>query len=270
VTTQKLAAGFGSGILDEIALEHGTDKSSVGHNFTPIYEQLFEPWREKPVALLELGVAEGYSLRTWADYFTHPDAVIVGIDLQLGPANLPARVVEYIADQTEIPPELQGWSPDIIIDDASHISSKTIGSFNAWFPLLKPGGIYAVEDLHTSYGVGCIGALSVASAPHETSKDPDRPPPANPQGHTAMQFLKRLADEVQSFAVEPAYRLGFDIESVCFHPDLVVVRKKSDQPMRLNEVGWRMDLPADVQWRRDPITGRVHWRRDPTASTSQS
>ena len=41
---------------------------------------------------------------------------------------------------------------DIIIDDGSHVVSHQIASFNALFDeALKPGGIYMVEDLETSY-----------------------------------------------------------------------------------------------------------------------
>lgn len=239
--------------LDEIALEHRTDKGSDRHDFCRVYEQLFEPLRDQAVVIVELGVASGCSLRMWAEYFTHPDTVIVGIDRYQGALNSPPRVTQYVADQTEIPAEL---SPDIVIDDASHLSSKTIGSFQAWFPLLKPGGIYAVEDVHTSYDPAWGGQ-------HEANENPDLAPAANVRGQTAMQFLKRLADEVQSrvytadldwceqpeggyasepclqpFAIKPQYWLGFDVESVCFHPDLVVVRKKTGQ-----SVQWRF-VPA--------------------------
>jgi 8-demethyl-8-(2-methoxy-alpha-L-rhamnosyl)tetracenomycin-C 3'-O-methyltransferase len=199
-------------------LKYGSDKASDGHNYTPVYEQLFEPLRDRPVALLELGVAYGASLRTWAEYFTHPDAVIVGIDNGISAVDLPARVSKYTADQTEIPAELEGWCPDIIIDDASHLSSKTIGSLRTWFPILKPGGIYAVEDVTTSYD-------AVFSGHDEASEDPDRGPRIGLGAQTAMQFLKRLADEVESFALKSEFRLGFDVESLCFHRDLVVVHK---------------------------------------------
>ena len=40
---------------------------------------------------------------------------------------------------------------DILIDDGSHISSDIILSFIKYFSIVKPGGIYIIEDLHCSY-----------------------------------------------------------------------------------------------------------------------
>ena len=40
---------------------------------------------------------------------------------------------------------------DLIIDDGSHINEHVIESFKYFFPKLKDGGIYVVEDTQTSY-----------------------------------------------------------------------------------------------------------------------
>lgn len=40
---------------------------------------------------------------------------------------------------------------DIIIDDGCHIVEHQITSFKTLFPLIKPKGMYIIEDLHTSY-----------------------------------------------------------------------------------------------------------------------
>lgn len=40
---------------------------------------------------------------------------------------------------------------DIIIDDGSHMVRHVIASFEALFPYLRRGGLYIIEDLHTSY-----------------------------------------------------------------------------------------------------------------------
>ena len=42
-------------------------------------------------------------------------------------------------------------APDIVIDDGSHYSDHVRKSFLFLYPLLRPGGIYCIEDLHTSY-----------------------------------------------------------------------------------------------------------------------
>ena len=40
---------------------------------------------------------------------------------------------------------------DIILDDGGHSNKQQIVSFETLFPLLNPGGIYVIEDLHCSY-----------------------------------------------------------------------------------------------------------------------
>ncbi len=40
---------------------------------------------------------------------------------------------------------------DIVLDDGSHVGSHQRTSFETLFPLLNEGGIYLIEDLHTSY-----------------------------------------------------------------------------------------------------------------------
>jgi hypothetical protein len=64
--------------LDELAVRHGTDKSSRRHGFAEIYETYVRPLRDEPIAMLEIGVWKGASLRMWADYF--PNGRIHGLD----------------------------------------------------------------------------------------------------------------------------------------------------------------------------------------------
>ena len=47
-------------------------------NYTEIYERLFFPWKEEPIKIFEIGVAEGGSLKMWHAYF--PQARIFGVD----------------------------------------------------------------------------------------------------------------------------------------------------------------------------------------------
>lgn len=35
---------------------------------------------------------------------------------------------------------------DLVVDDASHMLSETLSSFEQFFPLLRPGGLYIIED----------------------------------------------------------------------------------------------------------------------------
>ncbi len=141
---------------------HGTDKFS-GHHYDVEYGRHFAPLRDQPITLLEIGVGGytdpncgGESLRVWRDYFGA--AKIVGIDLYPKVLDLGHRVTIYSCDQSK-PKELlrlnaSGGPFDIIIDDGSHVQSHVMISFRTLFPLLKPGGIYVIEDLGTCYAEG--------------------------------------------------------------------------------------------------------------------
>lgn len=205
--------------LDQIALEFNTDKSSAYHDYCRIYERHFEPLRNEEICMLELGyggnedpLSGGESAKMWKEYFS--DAAIYVLDIN-DKLNVPDGINFIHASQTE-PGILEHWflynSLDIVIDDASHLSSLTIKSFEILFPLLKSGGYYAIEDLHSSYDTGFYGNI-------EASTDPA-------QGNTAMNYFKRIVDDVNKDFIEPAYHLGFDIEWMHFYKDLIIIKKK--------------------------------------------
>ena len=58
---------------------YDTDKVRSGH--LEHYDQVFEPWFDRELVLLELGVHTGGSLELWRDYF--PAAEVVGVDVAL-------------------------------------------------------------------------------------------------------------------------------------------------------------------------------------------
>ena len=200
--------------LDDIALDTGTDKASDGHGYTTYYERLLGPVRYKALTLLELGVWHGASLRMWAEYL--PNAQIIGVDTSEPIVIDDPNVVVWQDDQTSDTLgrriRLSFGDLDVIIDDASHISSKTIKSFEHLWWYLKPGGWYVIEDLQTSYD----------------SANYDGWPNPNVDWHqpvTAMRFCKRLADEVQRHQFPNQYWLGYAIESVCFYENICIIEK---------------------------------------------
>jgi len=141
--------------LEELAIKYGTDKKvNGGHGYTPFYEMFFEGRRNAPINFLELGVREGWSLRMWDEYF--PNASIFGIDNNaegLCPLKFDSKKINFTicsqSDQHALNKIADGCGGfDIIVDDASHISSLSIQSFKILFPRLKKGGIYVIEDLH--------------------------------------------------------------------------------------------------------------------------
>ncbi len=86
----------------------------------------------------------------WADYFPH--ARITGVDIDpMCKMYSGGRIDVKIGSQTDPAFLSQFTDYDIIIDDGGHTMTQQKVSFDVLFPLLKPGGIYVIEDLHTSY-----------------------------------------------------------------------------------------------------------------------
>jgi O-antigen biosynthesis protein len=53
---------------------YATDKTP---GYLALYDELFAPFRNRDIRLLELGVKQGGSLELWRDYF--PQGLIVGL-----------------------------------------------------------------------------------------------------------------------------------------------------------------------------------------------
>lgn len=136
--------------LDELGILHGTDKSSLCHGYLDHYARAFEPFRMMPINVIEIGVMNGASTRTWRDYF--PNATIVGIDIQERCRDYTAdRIVIEIGSQADarfLSDVLKRYPPTIVIDDGSHLPEHQISSFELIYPSIRPGGAYVVEDLH--------------------------------------------------------------------------------------------------------------------------
>jgi hypothetical protein len=141
--------------LDQLARKYGTDKSSLIHNYTRIYEELFESFRHSSINLLEFGIAKGDSVQMWRDYF--PNGNIVCIDILKQFDSLGDRVTPYIGSQDDESilrsiKDTHGMF-DIIIDDGSHVNNNIISSYNLCMKhdLLKDKSFYVIEDFHTAF-----------------------------------------------------------------------------------------------------------------------
>ena len=131
-----------------------TDKQP---SFLAVYESLFAPLRERPVALLELGIHHGGSLLMWRDYFAQGS--IAGLDQHHVPVDdASGRIRTYQGQQQDavlldrIAVEMAPEGFDIVIDDASHFGRLSRATFRHLFDhYLKPGGLYIIEDWGTGY-----------------------------------------------------------------------------------------------------------------------
>ena len=141
--------------LDAIGIACGTDKASSYHGYLAFYERFFEKLRHQKLRVLEIGVFQGASLRTWARYF--PNASIIGADINFRAKRFEAdRIQIDIIDQANIQDLVDlgaKYGPfDIIIEDGSHMWEHQSTTLKTLFPFVKSGGFYVVEDLQTNFG----------------------------------------------------------------------------------------------------------------------
>ena len=142
--------------LTEIGSKHETDKAT-GHMFTEFYDDYVSKYINPNI--LEIGVYNGASLKMWEEYFGSP--TILGVDIIDKHGFETKNIKTLIADQSK-PTELLKCLDickeyDIMVDDGSHIIGHQISSFVTLFPYLKSGGVYFLEDLHTSFWKDEVG-----------------------------------------------------------------------------------------------------------------
>jgi hypothetical protein len=146
--------------LVDIGVRTGTDKA-LFHNFCEIYDNVLQNYRDDEIRFLEIGIQNGYSIRMWKEYFSKSE--IVGGDIDDKSFLDDDRIKTYIVNQ-ENPNELLSIPGlfDIIIDDGGHTMLQQQITLSTMFNRLKSGGIFIIEDLHTSVlsfkGYGSFGA----------------------------------------------------------------------------------------------------------------
>lgn len=143
--------------LHDIGKHHRTDKAEF-HGYLGFYEKLLKPIRNKPITMLEIGVAGGESILMWQDWFTQPTTMIYGVDIEDRPLpKFDERVAIIVGDASN--PNMvfditnRTGLLDLVIDDGSHHSGQQKDSLRLLWPNLKSGGLYIVEDCSTSYSL---------------------------------------------------------------------------------------------------------------------
>lgn len=183
------------------------------HHYFDIYDAFFKKFIDKEPTILEIGVQRGGSLEMWNHYFDGK-CKIYGIDIDPACKNIEkyfSNVTVLIGDQndddfinkivTEIP------VIDILIDDGSHIQSHLIKCFEKLYNNISPGGIYLIEDLHTSYSNEHGGGLR------------------NP--NSFIEYSKLLIDALHSFYIPGADRtFATKTNALHYYDSVLVVEKK--------------------------------------------
>lgn len=139
--------------IEELSLNYKSDKGAVYHNYLHFYEKYFNKYRHTLSNFLEIGLWEGESIKMWREYFTTGN--IVGADiLDLSHIQLKNTSI-HVCDQSDREQLLQLISKtyndfDIIIDDGGHMMHQQQITLGYLFKYLNSGGIFVIEDLHTS------------------------------------------------------------------------------------------------------------------------
>lgn len=169
-------------LANKFHADKGTARSSLAtpgqyHNYVAVYERYMEPLRHSPISIMEIGLGVsgdagfstcaygdnmegGASYKMWLAYFTHPDSRVLGVDINSAPhLNRPPRGHTLVLDQNDptkvdefVTPLKALGKPlfNFIIDDGSHASYDQQMTLAKMWPLLKPGGVYFIEDLHVN------------------------------------------------------------------------------------------------------------------------
>lgn len=150
----RLSAAASSGVAKTFFAHRGRLVNKWIH-YLDIYDRHFAVYRNTPVRMLEIGVFKGGSLDMWRDYFG-ADATIFGIDVNPECAAYVTPPNQIRIGSQDDPPFLRSVADeigplDIVLDDGSHVGRHQRVSFDTLFPAVKEGGLYVIEDLHTSY-----------------------------------------------------------------------------------------------------------------------
>lgn len=139
--------------LEQISKQYQSDKGATYHNYLEIYEKYFSKYRNSLENFLEIGLWKGESIRMWREYFTTGN--LVGADiLDLSNIQLPNTQI-HVCDQSSRDDlenlVLKTYNKfDIIIDDGGHMMHQQQITLATLFKYVKPGGVFVIEDLHTS------------------------------------------------------------------------------------------------------------------------
>src|SRR5579864_4016741 len=149
----------------------------------------------------------------WQAYF--PNRMIYALDSYDKRYHEDRRIKIFQGSQND--PEFLNWMADrigrldVIIDDGSHVSEHVRTSFKTLFPRLASPGIYAIEDLHTSY----LPEFGGDAENFDTAA-------------TSMVLLKDLIDSVNYQYIPgrtPTVNIDGSVQSLHVHPKLAFIFK---------------------------------------------
>lgn len=219
-----------------------TDKVTT-HGYQRFYPKFLAHLRDRQMKMLEIGAHEGGSLDLWLDYF--PKGEIYGIDIRKEYTYPRGKV--FCGDQgsaafLDSVIEEIGGDLDFIIDDGSHLPDHQVLGLNTLFDsALKPGGVYIIEDIETSY---FTGGVVYGNAMNYGYQHPD----------SAVTVFKEIVDSInwrfvsdearKTFASPITETVRSQISTMTFCQNCIILEKKdaASQPYDDGEYQFKHEL----------------------------
>lgn len=203
--------------LHSLFKSHNGNLTTKWEQYLSIYDRLLSKFvlTNTPVSILEVGILHGGFLEILEQYLPH-GSKITGIDIHNIPLNISPSIeviFKDVSDKHTANALLTDRTYDIIIDDASHICEQVIRCFENLFSKLKNGGLYIIEDCHTSYWKENYGG---------GYKNPT----------STIEYFKNFADivnmtyfESSDLTSDPVRKLSQEVAAVSFFDSIIVIEK---------------------------------------------
>lgn len=167
--------------LADLLQRHGSDKATR-HSYHIAYAGLLAGKRNAPLRILEIGIGTndpdapstmgaqgrpGASLRAWRDWGPRFEVHCADIDRRILFSE--DRIATHWIDQTDtasfaaLAERLGPASFDLIIDDGLHRPDANLNTLAFALKMLKPGGVFVVEDIEKMLAPFWLGMADVLS-----------------------------------------------------------------------------------------------------------
>lgn len=186
-----------------------------------VYDRYFNQFVAKNANILEIGIENGGSLKLWHEFFENANIYGIDINKDVKKLNLDFAASIDIGDQADN----EFWKMyleknikfDVIIDDGGHGMHQQLTSLIHLFPNLNEGGVYLIEDTHTSYWKEYGGGFRNPDSIIEIVKG-------------LVEFLHITHLDKQCTAPELITKTFAGLSSVHFYDSIIVLEKNQNIP----------------------------------------
>jgi cephalosporin hydroxylase len=233
--------------IRELFYEHEGKLIHKWDHYFDVYELYFSKYKGEKLNILEIGISHGGSIQLWKKYFGE-QVQIFAVDINPECEKLEEEnTTIFIGSQSDpvfLKEIMQKMPPlDIIIDDGGHTMDQQKISFEHLYPKVKDGGLYIVEDTHTSYWYEFHGGY----------KNPN----------SFIEYSKDLIDSLYEGHIENEPRVKANditknINCITFFDSIVVFEKKyREKPFHIQKGNETITTIADKTLKKETLAMRV-------------